>query len=150
MKLTTIMAVCTCLSFAVVWADQAADEAAIREVGKNLTAAFNKHDAKGMAGFLADSYQGGWTGEHIGPEGFIEMVAEVFENQKNVQRNEIKDLGITFVTPDVAIHRFHRQYTGTDEPGTIEQARILVKQDGKWRSVTSFTRALEETSTTSQ
>ncbi len=68
-------------------ADQAADEAAIREVVKQANAAFNKHNAKAMADLDVETIES-WDGKHQGrkqlSEWYASMKGQYNQNRVNI------------------------------------------------------------------
>ena len=153
MKYLMILMVGVCLLFAPApaMADQAEDEAAIREASEKIVAAFNAHDAAACAALYdqkIESLQGSGRAEHE------KLVADNFQRNKAVKYSLMKpsdEIGITFVTPDVAIHKLLREITGwLDADGKplppLKQvhARVFVKRDGKWLLAAYFSAPVTE------
>jgi len=137
--------VCLLLTSVPVMADQAADEAAIREVVKQAIAAFNKHDAKGMAAFDVENIES-WDGKRKGRKQISEFLASM-----KGQYKQLDEIGIIFVTPDAAIFKEHGENTGGIDadgkplpPQKALEAWVLVKKNGKWLAAAIFTRPIEE------
>ena len=146
MKYLMILTVGVCLLTSVpAMADQAADEAAIREVVKQCNAAYNKKDAKAMASFLVKNFEN-WPGTSKGRK----QVSEYLASQKG-QYKQLDEIGIIFVTPDVAIFKEHGENTGGLDadgkpllPQKVLESWVLVKKDGKWLGAAVFNRPTEE------
>ena len=151
MKHLLILFVGICLLISVpVMADQAADEAAIRAAVEQMFAAGNKHDAKALMSLCIEDFEG-WSGETKGRAAWEEYMSGFFSRQKDLQYEMVDEIGIVFVTPDVAIYKFREKTTGLlDADGkTLPErkrlrADVYVKKDGKWLAATFFTRPIEE------
>jgi hypothetical protein len=140
MKYLTILTVGVnlLLASAPAVADQAADEKAIREASDKIMAAYSAHDTKAGEAFYDKTIES-WDGSGKGPAAHAKMLAEGLKNQPKMKGENLDEIGIVFVTPDVAIHKLYREYTGlVDEDGKPmpknEQicARVFVKRNGKW------------------
>ena len=138
------------LSSVPVVADQAADEAAIREVIEQAFAMANKHDAKALMSLCTEDFEG-WTGERKGRAAWEEFLSDHWGRQKDFQYELIDEIGLIFVAPNVAIHKYHERTTGlldADGKPLPERKRLVayvyVKKDGKWMAATFFARPIEE------
>ncbi len=152
MKHLLILTVGICLLIAVpVMADQAADEAAIREASEKIVAAYNAHDVAACAALYdekIESFDGSGKAEHK------KIIEEGFQLYKAVKYSPSKpsdEIGITFIKPDVAIHKLRREITGVfDADGKpmppLKQihARVFMKRDGKWLLAAYFSAPIEE------
>lgn len=143
--LTLAMIVALFVSVTPVVADQAEDEAAIRKMVEQERAAYNKHDAKAMASSMVENIEG-WTGERKGRK----QLSEYWARDK-VQSKPLDEIGIIFVTPDVAILKTRSEYSGmVDEDGKSLPPEkslaswVLVKKNGKWLLAAFFNRPIEE------
>ena len=152
MKYLMILTIGMCLLLTSVpaMADQAADEAAIREVVSQLFAALNKHDAKAYVALCAENFESG-EGERKGHAAMEEYLSDVFANAKDIHFKLLDEIGILFVTPDVAIYRHYNERTGTfDSDGSPQpplkrfSARVFVKKNNNWLFATHFPRPIEE------
>jgi uncharacterized protein (TIGR02246 family) len=129
--------------------DQAAEEAAIRDVAKQIDTTWNAHDAKACAALNDEKYEN-WDGTVKGPAADEKMMAELFQRQPDIQRKMLNEIGIVFVTQDVAIYKFRIEYTGWIDDGNSQppmkylRALVLAKRNGKWLFVTPFNRPIEE------
>ena len=130
--------------------DQAAEEAAIREVIKKGFATWNQHDVKAHMAVYVDDYES-WAGDIKGQAAWEEYFTEFWNRQKDSQVHLNDEIGIIFVTSDVAIFKAHGEYTGLiDEEGKPQPpskwmgAWVLSKSDGKWLVSAIFTRDVEE------
>ena len=152
MKYLMILAigVCLLLTSAPATADQAADEAAIREASKKIEAAFNAHDAKASVAMYDETIEM-WDGTYKGRAEQEKAYVEYFKSGlKNAKMTPLEEIGIVFVTPDVAIHKMRREMTGmVDEDGKAMpdakhiHARVFVKRDGKWLLAAYFSNPIE-------
>ena len=152
MKFLMILTLGFCLLFAAVpaVADQAADKAAIREAMDRMYAAWNRHDAKGLVAEMHETYET-WTGDMKGPAARQKYWEERFAAQKSAKYTKREEIGIVFVTPDVAIWKARGEISGwVDENGkTMPPYRFLmgsvvVKKNGKWGEVAYFGTPIEE------
>ena len=151
MKYLIILTIGVCLLFSSVpaMADQAEDEAAIRKVWEQTNAAFNNHDAKGMAALWDQSVES-WNGSRKGAAQ-VEYYADLFKRQPRIQSGFVEEIGIIFVTPDVAVYKARMDNTGlVDEDGKLLPqlkwlgAWVMVKKNGKWLNAAFFSRPIEE------
>ena len=130
--------------------DQAAEEAAIRQLIEQDTLAFNNHDAQAMAAHNTEYYE---TWEHTRQDraAFEKMWAEMFKSQKDIQQKELEVISITFVTPNVAIYKSrYEEISRLDADGEplpprkLLGAVVLVKKNGKWMFSAGFQRDMVE------
>ncbi len=151
MKYLMILSVGVCLFIASVpvMADQAEDEAAIDKVIGEIITTFNEHDAKAMMALCDPGYETP-DGSVKGREAVTELYTTVFKRFENARIEELKKIGIVFITPDVAIYKDHRAISGTfDAEGRPVSDRrltawVMVKKDGKWLCAAYFYRPIEE------
>jgi uncharacterized protein (TIGR02246 family) len=130
--------------------DQAAEEAAVRKAVEQMNAAFNNHDAEGMAVFWDETNEN-WSGNLKGVEN-KEYYSDLFKRHPAIRSELLEEIGIIFVTPDVAIYKSRRENTGyVDEEGKpLTQSRkslmawVQVKKGGKWMNVAFFSRPIIE------
>ena len=153
MKFLMILMVGACLLIGTVpaMADQAAEEPAIREAIKKLVAAWNSHDAKAHVALLdgvAVPWESGAKGTKEGQEKWF---TEYFAKQKDAKGKLLEEVGIVFVTPDVAIYKSYAEPSGMVDdagkeipPTKMLGAWVMVKRDGKWLNAASFFRPAEE------
>jgi uncharacterized protein (TIGR02246 family) len=119
-----------------LWADQAADEAAIR---KNVTAyvvAYNNHDAKTLATFWSPDavYVNPETGEEAeGHDAIADQFAAVLANLGDAKL-AVDVKSIAFLSPTVAVERGTARVVNKSEkePKNSDYTAIHVKRDGKW------------------
>jgi uncharacterized protein (TIGR02246 family) len=133
-----------------VLADQAEDEAAIREAVKQSFAAYNAHDAKAFVALRTEDYEN-WVGTTKGREARAKDLTGTFERQKSIRAKQLEEIGIIFVTPDVAIYKQRIEVTGSVDgdgkplpPARSLAAGVWVKQGGRWLESTFFSRPIEE------
>jgi uncharacterized protein (TIGR02246 family) len=131
-------------------ADQAADEAAIRDMVSKLFAAMKKHDAKAYAALCAEDFED-WEGTVTGRAAMEKLIADHFANMKDIQYKLLDEIGIVFVTQDVAIFKHTDEVTNSlDADGKPQppyrrlSARVFVKKNGSWLFATHFYRPIEE------
>ncbi len=147
--ITLTIGVCLLFSSVPAMAVQAEDEAAIRKVFEQHNAAFNNHDAEGLIA-LSDQSTESWDGSRKGAAQ-VEYYADLFKRQPSIKSKRLEEIGIIFVTPDVAVYKARMDNTGlVDEDGKpLPQLKwlgawVMVKKNGKWLSAAFFSRLIEE------
>jgi ketosteroid isomerase-like protein len=129
--------------------DIEAEEAAIRETMKTAIEGLNNHDIQAHLSTLTEDFET-WSGrgEKNAREKYF---TELWEWQKNVKYNVVEELGITFISPDVALYKARCESTGEiEKDGTPiprnewQGAWILAKKGGKWLIPAWYTRPIEE------
>ncbi len=130
--------------------DQAAEEAAIRKVSKQYFAAYNKHDADALAAWFVEDLEN-WKATQRSLADLIQVWTKSWERQPDGQLGFGEEIGIIFVTPDVAIHKYIENYLGNLDadgkplpPSKGIAADIYVKKNGKWLCAAFFNRPIEE------
>ena len=124
-------------------AQSAEEEAAIREVVKQLYAALNEKNVEAMFALCDENYEN-YAGTLKGTEAGIKRWRPIFKTRfKNVQYKQIEEIGIQFVTPTVAIYKDRYDFSGaldkdgnTLPPSKWSNAHVLVKKNGKWMYAT--------------
>jgi len=153
MKFIVVLAVgiCLLLSSVPAMAEQAADEAAIRKAMEQNFATWNAKDVKSHVALYSEvavpwEYAG--RGDLEGVEKYL---TSVFMKQKDAKAKITQEIGIVFVTPDVAIYKAYAERTGMVNgdgkvmpPSKGLGAWILVKKGGVWLFAASFHRPIEE------
>ena len=129
--------------------DQAAEEAAIREVGEQFLTAFNNHDAKAYTSLVDENFEN-WEGDLKGRAAFEKMLTESFERQKSIKAKALDDIGIVFATPNVAIWKGRAEFVGRLDadgkplpPLRMLVAQVLVKKNSNWLRAARFSRPIE-------
>ena len=147
-----ILTVGVCLLFCSVpvMADQAEDEAAIRKATQQFMAAYNKKDTKAVVATIGDNCQN-WLGTRKSRADYVKWYEERFEQQKTHQRKLSEEVGIDFITPDIAIHKFRIEFTGWVDadgkpvpPGKRLLAWLYMKKNGQWMRRANFGRQITE------
>ena len=116
-------------------ADQAADEALIRKNAEQYVEAYNKHDAKALAGMWSPAavYMDPSTGEAAVGRGEIEKVFAATLADVGGAKLEVDVESVEFVSPNVAIETgVARVVRPNVEPTETIYSAVNVKQDGKW------------------
>ena len=146
-----------CLTFSCQKAEEVAEEPAvdigaekaeILETMKKSFGGLNNQDIQAHLSTLADDFET-WSGK--GDKNTREKsFAERWEWQKNLKYNVVEELGITFVSPDVAIYKARCETTGEiEKDGTPlptykwQGVWILAKRDGKWLIPAWYSRPTE-------
>ncbi len=129
--------------------DIAAEEEAIRDTMKTSIDGLNNHDIQAHLSTLTEDFET-WSGR--GDKNTREKsFTERWEWQKNVKYNVVEELGITFISPDVALYKARCETTGEiEKDGTPlptykwQGVWILAKRDGKWLIPAWYSRPIEE------
>jgi ketosteroid isomerase-like protein len=119
MRFLLILTVGICLLFPAVpvMAQSAADESAVREATKQYMAAFNKNDVKAMLALLDEKCEP-WLGDYKGKAAFEKRWEMRIAQSPNRKVKLTEEIGIVFLSPDFAIHKFLEEYSGWhDEDG---------------------------------
>ena len=148
--MTLTVGLCLLLPSVPALADQAADEADVRATYQKLVTAFNNHDAKAMMSMAADVIES-WGGGSKGRAARGKFFSDYFAKSK-IKCEVLGEIGVVFVSPEVAIYKVHEKYTGLiDDDGNpiaTPESEIVVnvfaKQNGKWLWAARFSRAIEE------
>jgi ketosteroid isomerase-like protein len=149
--LTVAIAVAVLVSFTpTVLAQSAEDEAAIRKTVEQFWTTANKREIEAHCAMLDENVEN-WTGSISSRAAYEEYWSEWWERQKNVQHKVVEELGLTFVTPDVAVHKFRAENTGAVDadgkplpPTRWQGAWVWVKKGGRWLLRGYYNRALED------
>ena len=147
-----------CLTFSCQRAEEVAEEpavdieaekAAIRETMKTAIEGINNHDIQAHLSTLTEDFET-WSGKGD-KETREKNFMELWEWQKNVKYNVVEELGITFITPDVALYKARCESTGEIEKNGTPIPRnewqgvwILAKNDGRCLIPAWYTRPIEE------
>lgn len=114
---------------------RAADEAAIRKLTEDYSAAFDRRDAKALAQFWSHDadYISPISGKEVkGREAIEREFAQMFQAEGDA-RLKVKIDTIHFVTPDVAVEDGTADVVRPGEaPSESKYSIVLVKKDGHW------------------
>ena len=131
-------------------AGQAEDEAAIRKVMEQAYTFANEHDARGLTGLLTEKWED-WGGVRKGRAAWEKYWSELWARQEEAQGKMLEEIGIIFVSPNVAIFKAIDETTGMLDAGGKPlpsrkdlNAHVLVKKDGAWLFVAVFNRTMGE------
>jgi len=120
-------------------ADRAKDEAAIRKVVEQVNTIHNRHEVEPLVALFDETVEN-WTGTIRGRAAYEKAIAGLFEREGNRLQEEVEEVGIVFVTNDVAIYKSRRQVMGEVDstgkklpPQTVNLARIFVKRENRWQ-----------------
>lgn len=131
-----------------VVAGQVEDAAAIRELVAEGFAALNRHDAKAYVDLYAEDYEN-WTGVRQGRVALVDLYTTIWERQTDRQYELLEELGLVFVTPDVAILKGRSLTSGRlDRNGrplpSLKRlvAWVLARKNGTWQYQAIFQRPI--------
>jgi uncharacterized protein (TIGR02246 family) len=120
---------------AVAVADQAADEAAIRDNVEKYVEAYNRRDSKTMASMWSPEavYMDPTTGEGVvGREEIAKQFDDTFAGSEDAKLAVTVD-SIEFVSPNVAVEKGMADVTYSEfEPEKTAYTAVHVKRDGQW------------------
>jgi ketosteroid isomerase-like protein len=136
---TAVASLCAVLVAGTLAAtDRAKDEAAIRKVVEQVNTIHNRHEVEPLVALFDETVEN-WTGSIRGRAAYEKAIAGLFERERNRLQKELEEVGIVFVTDDVAIYKSRRQVTGEVDsagnelpPQTVNLARTFVKREGRW------------------
>jgi uncharacterized protein (TIGR02246 family) len=132
------------VSLTSAWADQSADEAAIRDIQAHWDDAWNRHDVQALGALVADDVR------------FVNVAGLLLKSRAEFQQLQTRTHAmmfkesvrtvtatqIKFITPEIAVAHVSWGMRGDKDPdGTLRQPRngvmmqLLVKRDGKWTVV---------------
>jgi len=126
-------------------ATRSKEEAAIRQVVREVVGIYGKRDSKAMADIcdetfmnLGDIYRG-WESIEAFFRGF-------FKGMGDIQVSILEEIDLDFVTPDVAIYQMRGEFTnlphGADgnpqPPQEWIAANVYAKRKGRWRRHGAF------------
>jgi ketosteroid isomerase-like protein len=128
--------------------DVEAEKAEILETIKKSFEGLNNQDIQAHLSTLTEDFET-WSGK--GDKNTREKsFTERWEWQKNVKYNVVEELGITFISPDVALYKARCENTGEiQKDGTPlpthkwQGVWILAKRDGKWLIPAWYSRPIE-------
>jgi len=134
-----VASICTLLAaVSLAAADRAKDEAAIRKVVEQVNTIHNRHEVEPLVALFDETVED-WTGATRGRAAYEKAIAGLFEREGHRLQKEVEEVGIVFVTDDVAIYKSRRQVMGEIDsagkelpPQTVNLARIFVKRDNRW------------------
>lgn len=129
-------------------ADRAADEVAIKQLGRRWQDAWNAHDADAMAALLAEDVEFITVG---GPRGWLKGRQHFREDHAAKHRTRFdrsvwatKEVHVRFLRPDLALARVLWETTGDKVPHRRHGDRregvftwVVEKRDGEWLVVAS-------------
>jgi len=152
MRICLIVALVLALpaSFAsAVQAQSAADEATIREAYDQRIAAYNAHDAEAYMAFFDDDCTSGWDGAPC--LAAFRKAGGFPEEQKTSRAKLLEHIGVEFITPDIAIHRYTFEGSGGLDadgkplpPTRTQRAEVFVRKGGKWLLAVRLGQPIEE------
>jgi uncharacterized protein (TIGR02246 family) len=130
------LAICFCSAIAcTLCADQAADEASIRNNVEAYVVAYNDRDAETLASFWSPDavYMNPKTGEEvIGLQAIIDQFTSIFADGGDGKLS-VDVQSVAFISPTVAVERGTAVVVGPDtEPDNTNYSAVHVKRDGKW------------------
>ena len=125
-------------------ADREQDEDVIRGVISEINATYTRQDAEAMAALLAEDFET-WDGIKG-----RKNVSEAWANE-NVHYRQLEELGIRFITDEVAIFReLGEVWDAADSNPSAPEKRqyieswVLVKRNGKWTPTAFYYHRTEE------
>jgi hypothetical protein len=127
-------------------AERSADEAAIRKAMEQMDEAYRLRDGQMFGALMAEDFEN-WLGTDKGRDINVKISLEGLKSQPNVQYKRSAEIGIMFLSDDVALYKAHWEFTGMADaegkalpPMKLLGACVLVKKDGKWLMAAFFSR----------
>jgi len=125
---------------------QSAEEAAIRKVMDQMDEAYRLRDGKALGALMAEDFEN-WLGTDKGRDINVKAGLEGLKSQPNVQYKRSGEVGVVFITADVAIYKAHWEFSGIVDaagkpspPMKLLGACVMVKREGKWLMSAFFSR----------
>ena len=126
--------------------ERSADEAAIRKAMEQLDEAYRLRDGQMFGALMAEDFEN-WLGTDKGRDINVKISLEGLKSQPHVQYKRSAEVGIVFVSDDVALYKAHWEFTGMVDadgkalpPMKLLGACVMVKRDGKWLMAAFFSR----------
>lgn len=129
--------------------DLRAEERVLSELWEQIRVLYDNRDAKAMADLFDDPMlmSGGVV---KGRERIQEHWENFLGSLGDTQMNVLEELDLEFVTPDVAIHQAHIEFTNLppdaeghpQAPKQYWASNVLVKKDGRWMRKAAFLREI--------
>jgi len=133
---------------AMVQAQSAADEAAIRQANEQRITVWNAKDVKAYLTFFDEDCTEGWV---AGPCAADPRAGAFPETAKNARLTIPDETGVVFIAPDVAVLRYTYEGSGflnadgkPEPPGKTQRAEVFVRKGGKWLLAARFSQPVEE------
>jgi len=126
--------------------DRPAEGAAIRRAMERMDEAYRLRDGQALGALMAEDFEN-WLGTDKGREANVAAGLEGLKRQPSVQYRRTDEIGIVFLSSDVALYKAHWEFTGlTDSAGKPQPpvkllgACVMVKREGKWQMAAFFSR----------
>jgi len=126
--------------------DRPADEAAIRKAMERMDEAYRLRDGRALGALMAEDFEN-WLGTDKGREVNVAAGLEALKRQPNAQYKRSGEIGVFFITADVARYKAYWEFSGmTDAQGKglpplkLLGACVMVKREGQWQMAAFFSR----------
>jgi ketosteroid isomerase-like protein len=149
MKKLVVLLVGLCLLPAAAPAaavDRPAEEAAIRKAMERMDDAYRLRDGQALGALMADDFEN-WLGTDKGRDINVKAGLEGLKSQSSVQYKRSGELGVVFISPDVALYKAYWEFSGMVDaagsplpPMKLLGACVMVKREGKWLMAAFFSR----------
>ncbi len=130
--------------------DLKVEEETIRAVCGKIVEAYKNHDAPALSAQVDESWEN-WEGTEKSRADHEKTLAGSFERQKDLGYNLLEEIGVVFLTPDVAIYKVIGEDFGMLDadgqplpPVKVLEAFVMVKRDGRWMFTSHFGRPVDE------
>lgn len=108
--------------------------------------AYRLRDGQALGALMTEDFEN-WLGTDKGRGINVKVGLEGLKSQPNVQYKRSGEVGVVFLTADVAIYKAHWEFSGmTDAAGKpsppmkLLGACVMVKREGKWLMSAFFSR----------
>ena len=126
--------------------DRPAEEAAIRKAMEQLDEAYRLRDGQMFGALMAEGFEN-WLGTDKGRDVNVKLSLEGLQRQPGVQYKRSVEVGIVFLSADVALYKAHWEFSGMVDaqgkpqpPMKLLGACVMVKRDGRWLMAAFFSR----------
>ena len=125
--------------------DLGAEEQALREVAQEVLVAYENRDSKAMADMCDEPFMNLGT-IFRGRDSIQALIETLLGGLGTTQLNILEEIGLEFVTPEVAILQTRFEFTNRPPdadgnpqgPQQFFAANIVVKKDGQWMRKAAF------------
>ena len=149
-----ILVVCSFVSLVLLFmavspalaAERSIDEAAIIKAMEQMDEAYRLRDGQMFGALMAEDFEN-WLGTDKGRDINVKISLEGLKSQPNVQYKRSDELGVVFLSTEVALYKAYWEFSGMVDaagnplpPMKLLGACVMVKRGGKWLMAAFFSR----------
>jgi hypothetical protein len=113
---------------------------------EQMDEAYRLRDGQMFGALMADDFEN-WLGTDKGRDINVKISLEGLKSQPNVQYKRSGELGVVFLSADVALYKAYWEFSGmVDDAGSplppikLLGACVMVQREGKWLMAAFFSR----------